>query len=174
MEKRKAIFFDRDGIVNFRIVGEYIKLEENFHFTPDFVEIFPKLKQLGYLIILISNQKGVGKGTMSENDLERIHNFMTQKLKDLTGDTFDDAFYCTDVTPELSWRLKPNPGMIIEAIEKWNIDPQNSWFVGDSDKDILAGKRAGVKTVLIGIPETNLVEPDYSFATLYEFYYLLK
>jgi D-glycero-D-manno-heptose 1,7-bisphosphate phosphatase len=64
--------------------------------------------------------------------------------------------------------------MLLEAIEKWNINPQNSWLVGDSEKDILAGKRAGVKTVLIGIPDSNQVEPDYSFPSLLDFYNLLK
>jgi len=173
MPKRKAVFFDRDGIVNFRIVGEYIKLEDNFRFTPDFLEIFPKIKKLGYLAILISNQKGVGKGLMTDAELQNIHHYMSLQLKELTGESFDDVFYCTDVSPEESWRLKPNPGMLLEAIEKWDIDPQNSWIVGDSDKDILAGKGAGVRTVLIGIPEYNAVEPDYSFPSLIDFYKIL-
>ncbi|MEJ5286677.1 MAG: hypothetical protein CH6_0365 [Candidatus Kapaibacterium sp.] len=174
MEKPKAVFFDRDGIVNFRIVGEYINLEENFRFIPDFLEVFPKIKQLGYLVILVSNQKGVGKGLMSEAELEEINNFMVRKLRELTGESFDDIFYCTDVSPETSWRLKPNPGMLLEAIEKWNIDKENSWIVGDSDKDILAGKNAGVRTVLIGLPETNQVQPDFAFPSLLEFYKILK
>lgn len=173
MTKNKAIFFDRDGIVNYRIVGEYINLEENFRFTPDFLEIFPKIKQLGYIAILVSNQKGVGKGLMSETELAQIHNFMMQKLIELTGESFDDVFYCTDVFPENSWRLKPNPGMLLEAIDKWNIDPQMSWMVGDSEKDILAGKNAGVRTVLIGISENNQVEPDYHFPSLLDFIDLL-
>lgn len=170
MKKKKAIFFDRDGIVNFRIVGEYINVEENFHFIPDFLDIFSKVKQLGYLVILVSNQKGVGKGLMKYSELDQIHNFMTRKLYELTGETFDDIYYCTDTSTEDSFRLKPNPGMLLEAIEKWNIDPTVSWIVGDSDKDILAGKRAGVKTVLIGLPEENNVEPDLCFPSLLEFF----
>lgn len=173
MTKRKAVFFDRDGIVNFRIVGEYINKEENFHFISDFLEVFPKIKSLGYLAILVSNQKGVGKGLMTSEELQNIHNYMTQKLREITGDTFDDVFYCTDVSTDNSPYLKPNPGMLLEAVEKWNIDIRNSWMVGDSYKDILAGKRVGVKTVLIGIPEETNVEPDFAFTSLIEFYKIL-
>ncbi|MCX7909199.1 MAG: HAD-IIIA family hydrolase [Ignavibacteria bacterium] len=174
MEKRKAIFFDRDGVVNYRIVGEYINLEENFRFTPDFLATFPKIKKLGYLVILVSNQKGVGKGLMTNEELIRIHQFMTKQLQQLTGELFDDVFYCTDVSPEKSWRLKPNPGMLLEAIEKWNIDPRSSWIVGDSEKDILAGKSAGVRTVLIGLPENSNIVADYCFPSLFEFLKILE
>ncbi|MFN3782254.1 MAG: D-glycero-alpha-D-manno-heptose-1,7-bisphosphate 7-phosphatase, partial [Candidatus Kapaibacteriota bacterium] len=146
MTKRKAIFFDRDGIVNYRIVGEYINREDNFHFTPDFLEVFPKIKRLGYLAILVSNQKGVGKGLMTIEELNKINDFMLRKLVELTGESFDDVFYCTDVSVENSFNLKPNPGMLLEAVEKWSIDIQNSWMVGDTDKDIIAGKRVGLKT----------------------------
>jgi len=167
--KRKAVFFDRDGIVNYRIVGEYINQKSNFHFIPDFFRVFSRLKELGYLVILVSNQKGVGKGLMTFEELKQINEFMIQQLYEQTGESFDDVFYCTDTDVESSPRLKPNPGMIIEAIEKWNIEPSLSWMVGDSSKDILAGKRAGVKTILVGITEENFeVEPDVSVNNLLE------
>lgn len=173
MTKRKAIFFDRDGIVNFRVVGEYINREENFHFIPDFLEILPKVKKLGFLAILVSNQKGVGKGLMTNEELFRINDFMIQRLMELTGESFDDIFYCTDISAENSFNLKPNPGMLLDAVEKWNIDIQNSWMVGDTDKDIIAGKRVGLKTVLIGLPEEEKSEPDFAFPSLIEFYKIL-
>lgn len=173
MVKRKAIFFDRDGVVNFRIVGEYINREENFVFTPDFLDILPILKSKGYLIILISNQKGVGKGIMTHEELEQVTEFMKNYLLENVGFKFDDMLFCTDIDETTSWRLKPNPGMILEAIEKWNIDPQSSWMIGDTEKDILAGKNAGVRTVLIGISESKAVQPDYHFPSLLDFINLL-
>ncbi len=173
--KRKAVFFDRDGIVNYRIVGEYINSKEHFHFIPDFFYVFSKLKELGYLVILVSNQKGVGKGLMTQEELYQVNEFMIQELIDRTGSKFDDVFYCVDVAEETSPRLKPNPGMLLEAIEKWNIDPLCSWIVGDSSKDILAGKRAGIKTILVGISdEKESVEPDYFVNNLFEILQLIK
>ena len=167
--KRKAVFFDRDGIVNFRIVGEYINQKDNFHFIPDFFQVFSRLKELGYLVILVSNQKGVGKGLMTLEELKQINEFMIQELYERTGESFDDVFYCTDANEESSPRLKPNPGMIIEAIEKWNIESSLSWIVGDSSKDILAGKRAGIKTILVGLADESLnIEPDVSVNNLLE------
>ncbi len=175
MEKRKAIFFDRDGVVNFRIVGEYINREENFVFTPDFLEILPILKSKGYLVILISNQKGVGKGIMTKGELERVTNFMNNYLLQTVGYEFDDMLFCTDVDEVASWRLKPNPGMIFEAIEKWDVDTSNSWIIGDSMKDVIAGKRASIKSVLVGINSEKVeVEPDYRIRNLIDFLKLIK
>lgn len=175
MVKKKAIFFDRDGVVNFRIVGEYINREENFVFTPDFLDILPILKSKGYLIILISNQKGVGKGIMTNDELEQVTKFMKNYLLRNVGVEFDDILFCTDVDETTSWRLKPNPGMILEAIEKWNIDTDNSWVIGDSAKDIIAGKRANIKSVLVGInSETEEIEPDYRVSNLIDFVKLIS
>lgn len=169
MKSRKAIFFDRDGIVNFRLVGEYIYQTTNFIFTPDFLKFFPIAKSKGYLLILISNQKGVGKGLMTYEDLNIINNFMNQKLLDLFGYSFDDIFYSTDVNENESWSLKPNPGMLVSAIEKWNINKDLSWMLGDSTKDILAGKRAGVRTALVGIANYDKEsEPDLHITHLIE------
>lgn len=170
MERRKAIFFDRDGIINFRIVGEYIHSTENFIFTPDFLWVFPIAKSKGYLLILISNQKGVGKGLMTINDLNIINEFMNKKLINLFGFGFDDIYYSTEVSEFESWEVKPNPGMLFSAIEKWNIDKKLSWMVGDSIKDVIAGKRAGVRTALIGITESDNVNlADVHLTNLFEF-----
>lgn len=133
------------------------------------------MKELGYLVILVSNQKGVGKGLMTQEELCQVNEFMIQELIDRTGSKFDDVFYCVDIAEETSPRLKPNPGMLLEAIEKWNIDPLCSWIVGDSSKDILAGKRAGIKTILVGISdEKESVEPDYFVNNLFEILQLIK
>ncbi len=171
MPARKAILFDRDGVINFRIVGEYIKDFSNFYFIPDFLEILPILKQKGYLIILISNQKGVGKGLMSNSELENLTKLIRASLIEKTGFDFDDIFYCTDSGESFSWELKPNPGMILRAVEKWNLDKSHCWMVGDSYKDILAGKRAGVNTVFVGLMENaqdDSAAPDFHITSLKE------
>jgi len=148
--KRRAVFFDRDGIINYRPVSDYVKHVEEFHFIPDFFDFFIKVKNLGYLAIIISNQQGIGKGLMSESDLHKIHSFMQKKVKEVTGHMFDDIYFCPELESVGSPHRKPNPGMILEAVEKWNIDIQDSWMIGDSINDIKAGINAGVKTIFIG------------------------
>ena len=161
----KAIFFDRDGVVNYRPVGDYVKSPAEFHFVADFPEFFKKIKNLGYLAIIISNQQGVGKGLMSESDLNAVHNYMQQEIFKLTGFEFDDAFYCFDLKDSGSKRRKPEPGMLHEAIEKWNINQENSYMIGDSVSDVIAGKRSGVKTVFLS-SDMECEETDFNYKSL--------
>jgi D-glycero-D-manno-heptose 1,7-bisphosphate phosphatase len=163
----KAIFFDRDGIVNERIVGDYVKDITQFKFIHDFIELFKKIKKAGYIAILITNQQGIGKGLMNVQQLDNIHTFMQIELLNKTGFQFDDIFYCPDLEESRSIRRKPNPGMLLEAQKKWNIDLKNSWMIGDSENDILAGKNAGTNTVLINQNITNTIA-DYKFDSIKE------
>ncbi len=164
---RRAVFFDRDGIVNVRIVGDYIKKPEEFIFKEDFLDLFITLKLKNLLKILITNQQGIGKGFMSESDLSRVHSFMQRNLKLITRSEFDDIYFCPDLAETNSFRRKPNPGMLFEAIEKYKIDKRNSWMIGDSQSDVIAGKRAGLNTILIGSYINNEIpEADYIFQDL--------
>lgn len=171
----KAFLFDRDGIVNFRIINDYVKSTEEFQFCEDFIYFFKKIKELNYFAFLITNQQGVGKNLMTLDDLFTIFNFMQKKLKELTGYQFDDIFYCTDLASTNSYRRKPNPGMLIEAIDKWNLDRKNTYMVGDSLSDILSAIKAGITPILIG---NAIIEEELSylhFNNLYSAYdYLIK
>ena len=93
---------------------------------------------------------------MSDKELIKIHEYMNQELEKRTIKRFDEIYYCTDLKNTGSKRRKPEPGMLLEAIEKFGIDPSQSWMIGDTDSDMIAGKRAGVKTILI----SDLVESD--------------
>lgn len=146
----KCFFFDRDGIVNKRKYGGYIQSYEEFEFLPEFLNIFKKVESLGYLKIIITNQQGIGKELMTEEELAKIHNLMQFNLYQKLGFSFDDIYYCPDLANSGSKTRKPEPGMILDAIEKWDIDKENSFFIGDSESDALAGKRAEIKTILIG------------------------
>jgi D-glycero-D-manno-heptose 1,7-bisphosphate phosphatase len=150
MYKQKTIFFDRDGIVNIRIVKDYIRTPEQFHFLNDFLEFFIEIKKRGYLAILVTNQQGIGKKLMTEVELEDVHTYMQSTLLNLACYCFDDIHYAPELAETGSWRRKPNPGMLLEAIKKWNIDIENSWMVGDRRSDVIAGKAANLKTILIG------------------------
>jgi len=168
--KNKAVFFDRDGIVNHRIIDGYVTSPREFVFYPEFFELFTLVKSSGYLAILITNQQGVGKGLMSEKALMAVHNYMQAELAEQTGYNFDGIFYCTDLSGTASKRRKPEPGMLLEAIEQFKISVAESFLIGDMPSDIKAGASAGVKTIYIGEEKFNEkhIKPDYTFKNLDE------
>ncbi|MCX6154030.1 MAG: HAD-IIIA family hydrolase [Candidatus Kapabacteria bacterium] len=167
--KNRAIFFDRDGIVNKRIIGDYIKNTDEFEFIPFFIDLFKLIKGLNFSAIIISNQQGVGKGIMSFDDLNSVTDFMQLRLELETGFKFDDIYYCTDLHDSQSFNRKPNPGMILNAISKWKIDRANSYMIGDSLTDVQAGKAASVQTMLIGdYNRKNAPEANFIFSSLAE------
>jgi D-glycero-D-manno-heptose 1,7-bisphosphate phosphatase len=145
---KKAVFFDRDGVINKRILGGYVTKWDEFIWLDDVGETLLAIKEKGYLAIIISNQRGVGTGIMTQLALDALHEKMQSELKVIFGAEFDDIFYCTDANDD-SKRRKPSPEMIFEAAVKWNIDLALSWFVGDSPSDIEAGHRAGTRTAFL-------------------------
>lgn len=163
-----AVFFDRDGVVNMRAVKDYIKSEDEFQFLPDFLDFFPKVLKSNYLTFLITNQQGVGKGVMTLEQLKEVLTYMQNQLKEKFGKGFDDIFYCIDLAGSESYFRKPNPGMILQAVDKWALDKENSWVIGDSPSDVTAGRRAGLKTVLIGDYKKNeITDADYIINNLF-------
>jgi D-glycero-D-manno-heptose 1,7-bisphosphate phosphatase len=150
----RAIFFDRDGVINARILGGYVRHWNEFELLPGVVETLREIKRRGYLAIIITNQRGVGLGIMSEANLTQVHNEMQRAMEQKAGVRFDDIIFCTDTDDSLG-RRKPSPAMLLEAAEKWNIDLANSWMIGDSMSDIEAGERAGTKTAYLVTPHSE-------------------
>ncbi len=148
MEQTKAVFFDRDGVVNTRFLGNYVTKWSEFEFLPELGNDLRSVKAKGYLAIIITNQRGVGAGKMTQEDLDTVHSQMQEHLKANFGVVFDDIYACTDADT-LSERRKPSAAMLLEAQTKWNIDLSKSWFVGDAPTDIEAGTRAGTKTAFL-------------------------
>lgn len=146
----KAVFFDRDGIINKRFIGDYIKSPDEFEFLPEIFEILKYVKSKGYLAIVITNQQGIDKGLMSEEDLAIIHDFMQIELEKNCGVSFDAIFYCPELAETDSYRRKPNAGMFEEAVELFDIDTQISYMIGDSVSDAIAANKMSIKCYLIG------------------------
>ncbi|HBA82728.1 MAG TPA: hypothetical protein DCZ95_01420 [Verrucomicrobia bacterium] len=146
---KRCVFFDRDGIVNVppSDIDRYVLHVDKFIMIDAFVEALRVVHQKGYEAILVTNQKGVGTGRMTAAALQEIHDKM---LADLRGHGLElaDIYVCTDATDESPDR-KPNPGMLHRAARKHGLDLTASWMVGDSEKDAVAGKRAGCRTVLV-------------------------
>ena len=135
----------------------------------DFIELFKYIKMNNYLAILITNQQGIGKGLMTLDELNIVHNYIQEKMLKKTGFEFDDIFICPDLAETNSYHRKPNPGMILDAIAKWNLEPKECWMIGDRKSDVVAGKRAAVNTILIGNYNiSEVAEADHIFLNLYQ------
>ena len=156
----KALFLDRDGIINERIIGGYITKPEEFKLIPESLTLFAWAKAHGYLTVVVTNQQGIGKGLMTDQDLSNVHSYMCSLLAD-HGFTPDAIEFCSDLAGTNSSRRKPAPGMLLEAAQKLDIDLSSSWMIGDSISDAQSGKYAGTKTILVGhyydIPEADFI-----------------
>jgi D,D-heptose 1,7-bisphosphate phosphatase len=174
-EKKKAIFLDRDGVINEEV--SYLSNPDAFEFIEGSIEALKILKQKNYLLIVITNQAGIARGFFSEQTLKVIHAKMTKILKQNEIE-LDDIYYCPH-HPEFTGQCdcrKPNPGMILKAKLKHNINLNNSYMVGDTLNDIETGKAANCKTVLVltgyGKKEQGKIDqiiPDMIFKNLKEF-----
>lgn len=146
--KNKAVFLDRDGVLN-KEMGDYVCKVEDFHILDNF-DALKELQNRGYMLLIATNQGGLAKGWYTEEILGQMH----QKLKETyaeRGVTLTDFFYCPhhpNFTGDCDCR-KPKPGLLLQGIAKYDIDPSQSYFIGDRERDVEAGTSAGVKGILI-------------------------
>lgn len=152
----KAIFLDRDGVLNVRPSG-YVTSAEDFIPMFGIVPFLYAAIDAGWLLIVITNQQGVGKGLMTEGDLEHVHQTLRTAFA-AKGISFSAIYTCTDLASMQSFRRKPNPGMLLEAATDFDIELASSWIVGDSVTDAQAGQAAGCYTILVGNHEAALAD----------------
>lgn len=160
---RPAVFFDRDGVVNLSPGPGYVLNWESFHFSPGIIEALVLCKTSGYATVLVTSQQGVGKGLMTQADLDHIHASMQEKLAE-HGCAFDGIYACTCLSsdPDCTCR-KPSPEMVLKAAQDLNLDLQRSWVVGDADRDIEMGMNAGVtRTIRIESENPQRVTATHS------------
>jgi len=149
--RNKAAFLDRDGTINRMLEDDYVKTWEELELLPGAAEAIRALNAKGYLVILVTNQRGIGKGVMTEEDLEQIHRRMRHELA-AAGAQIDDIFYCPhNIEDECPCR-KPKPGLLLEAQAKWDIDLDRSVLIGDMESDMEVGRAVGCATIKV---ETN-------------------
>ena len=128
------MFLDRDGVINEKPApGEYIRSPEEFRLIPNAVDWIRLFNALGLLVIVITNQRGIALGLMTEEDLGQIHRKMISDLA-AKGARIDDIFYCPHAEDSCTCR-KPKPGLVYEAQKKWHIDLAQSLLLGDSEND---------------------------------------
>jgi len=154
----RCVFFDRDGIVNRSPGAGYVTRLEDFHILPEFLRALEVVNRKGYLAIVVTNQRGVSLGQMSAATVEQIHDRLLATVAE-QGLRLDAVYYCPHEDGQCDCR-KPAPGMLLRAAEEFGVDLSRSWMVGDSDRDIEAGRAAGCRTVLVG-KESGGSRPDY-------------
>ena len=149
---KKAIFLDRDGTIN--VEKDYIYKSEDLVFEEGTIEALKTFKNLGYILIVVSNQSGIARGYFTEEDLNIFNNNMNEILKK-NGIEITE-FYCCPHHPDgigeykkVCECRKPNNKMIEDAIKKYNIDREKSYMIGDKTSDIGAGIKSNLKTVLV-------------------------
>jgi len=144
--KRKAVFLDRDGTINFD--PGYLGDPEQFRFLPGVVEALTRLHEAGYLIFVVSNQSGIARGFFRDADLDRVHDKMRNALR-AEGVVLDGIYYCPHHPDERCSCRKPSPKMVLDASRSFGVDIEHSYFIGDRISDIETGKNAGCRTILV-------------------------
>lgn len=151
----KAVFFDRDGVINNDTGHYYIHRVEDFQFNPGAVEAMKLLQEDDFRLIVISNQGGISKGIYQKEDTDRVHIFMLDELK--KHNVFiDEIYYCphhSDIENCLC--RKPGSIMIEKALARFSIDPKKSYLIGDSPRDVEAGEKAGLTCFFVDKNENN-------------------
>ncbi len=151
--KNKAIFLDRDGVIN-KELGDYVCKFEDFHIHEHNFEALKTLHSRGYLIIVATNQGGIAKGWYTLKELSKMHTHLISVYK-AQGIEIADIYFCPHhplFTGDCDCR-KPKPGMLLRGIEKFNLDPSKCYFIGDKITDVEAADAAGVNGILIEIDQ---------------------
>lgn len=148
----KAVFLDRDGIIN--VDGHYVHKIEDFQFMDGIFDFCRAAKEKGYLLIVVTNQSGIARGYYTEEDFHCLTDWMCKQFES-EGAPIDRVYYCpyheekgVGAYKKDSYDRKPNPGMIFKAKDALNIDLQASIVLGDKASDTDAGRNAGIGTLL--------------------------
>ncbi len=150
---RKAVFLDRDGTIIKQI--DLMHSVEELRLLPGAARAIGALNKLGFLVVIVTNQAVVARGIIGPKEIDNIHAVLIERL-DGKGAKIDAVYFCPHhpeaTVPEYRLRCrcrKPEPGMILQGLKKLNINPKKSFMVGDALIDVVAGKKAGLKTILV-------------------------
>jgi D-glycero-D-manno-heptose 1,7-bisphosphate phosphatase len=145
--KQKAVFFDRDGVLNQLVQrdGSYYSPQniEDFHIVNEAKKVVQLVHKMGFLAIVVSNQPDISRGKLKQSELDKMTDMLYEKL------SIDDVIYCTHDDDNDTGCRKPAPGLFFTAQKKYNIDFNKSFMIGDTWKDVEAAKNAGISMILL-------------------------
>jgi D-glycero-D-manno-heptose 1,7-bisphosphate phosphatase len=145
----KAVFFDRDGVIN-RERADHVKTVEELEILPNVAESVRLLKDAGFLVVVITNQSAVNRGLMNHNNIKEIHSTI-QKYLERNGTYIDGFYYCPHRPDENCDCRKPKAGLLLQAAYELKIDLKSSWMIGDKKSDLQSAKLAGCKAIIISV-----------------------
>jgi histidinol-phosphate phosphatase family protein len=145
MAARRAFFLDRDGVLNRRAPpGDYVKSPAEFVWLAGAREGVRRLNDEGWLVLVVTNQRGIARGLYTASDVEAIHGRAQRELGEI-GAHVDGFYYCPHGDEDGCACRKPHPGMILRAAREWDVDLAASFLIGDDERDLEAARRAGVR-----------------------------
>jgi len=165
VDKTWTLFLDRDGVINHDKPNSYIFHAGEFAFYEGVLDALAFFNQAFQHIIIVTNQRGVGRGLMKEEDLLQIHDHMLEQIRQTRG-RIDRIYYCISMNND-DLNRKPNPGMAFQATAQYpDIDLSKSIIVGNNISDMQFGRNAGMHTVFLTttIPDIELPHPDIDLA----------
>jgi histidinol-phosphate phosphatase family protein len=164
-----TLFLDRDGVINRKLDNDYVKTIREFDFLPKVKQSISEFKKIFKRIVIVTNQQGVGKGLMTENDLEKVHTHMLSRLHQ-EQILVDKVYFCPDLAAQNSINRKPNIGMALQAQKDFpEINFAKSVMIGDSLSDMEFGRNAGMTTIFITPSRRRMsAAVDYECDSLFE------
>ena len=151
--KKRAIFLDRDGVIN-RVTGQYYVYNPvDFVLNEGLIEFLKAMQKAGFLLAVISNQGGIARGLYGREDADRVNGMFTETCRE-QGISIAEVYYCPHHPDTVNCLCrKPLPLMLEKAMARFDIEPGLSWMIGDSERDAGAGKAAGLNTLRVGTNE---------------------
>jgi len=143
---KKVVFLDRDGVIN-KEVG-YLHKIEDFQFIDGVFDACLNLQSLGFELVVITNQSGIGRGYYSKDEFHTVNDWMLQQFNN-QGVNILDVFFCPHGPEDGCSCRKPKPGMLLTAKEKYDIDMSQSWMIGDKEADVSAANAAGINNTIL-------------------------
>jgi len=144
---KRFVFLDRDGVINVER-GDYTTTIDQWEWAPGAIEGMKLLTGTGFGIIVITNQSCIAKGLQTEEGLAKLHGFMVNHIRNAGGEILK-IYHCPHRETDNCNCRKPEPGMLLEAAEEFGINFAETFLIGDAERDIKAGKRAGTRTILL-------------------------
>jgi len=163
-----TLFLDRDGVINKRLIGDYVKSVEEFELLPDVGEALKLASAVFGTIVVVTNQQGIGKGLMTERNLSDVHAYCSELIAE-KGGRIDGYYFAPELANSGGSYRKPETGMAMKAKADFpQIDFSRSVMIGDSDSDIEFGRKLGMKTVFVAGHHVQHAEADLTVSSLYE------
>lgn len=145
-QAKKAIFLDRDGVIN--IDDGYVYKTTDFKFFLDVFSTLRYFQKQNFLLFIVTNQSGINRGYFSLNDLETLNSYILKRLEE-ESIFISKIYFCPHNPKENCDCRKPKPKMLLDAQKEFNIDMKNSWMIGDKESDMEAGYNAGIDNLIL-------------------------